>query len=162
MNQLLLEMMKNNYSLFYSLVFSIVQNREDAEDVLQNVYVKLLSYDFSHLKDEYLRAYVCKICKNAAIDFLNHRQITLPLDLLACQTHGPEDNLANLMAEDILRSCVSGLPPDVRGPLKEHILYDVPLARLARQYHVSREKLRYWKKFFLKQAKNFLDLEPFS
>ncbi len=62
----------------YNYIYRIVYNREDAEDLLQEVFLKIFknidSIDFKRN----LRSFIFKIARNSCIDFLRKRKSRIP------------------------------------------------------------------------------------
>jgi RNA polymerase sigma-70 factor (ECF subfamily) len=65
----------------FSLVYRMVRNREQAEDLSQETFVKVLNAIESYRPEFKFSSWVFKIANNAAIDFLRRRELdTLSLD----------------------------------------------------------------------------------
>jgi len=56
--------------LLYFVILSFVPSKEDADEVYQEVFIKLFQSRHVPESEEALRPYLCKIAKNAALDFL--------------------------------------------------------------------------------------------
>lgn len=154
MGQDLLHAMMENHHTYYNFLFSLIGNPEDTWDVLQNIYLKLLSTDLDAGNN---MSYLYSLCKNTALNFLRDRKETVPLEQLDNKL--AMDNKAELwdfMYIDLIRSCLGAIPPDVRRPLEENLRYGMSPASLSRKYGISRKKLRYWRNVFLERIKKFL------
>lgn len=65
----------------FSLVFRMVRNREQAEDLSQETFIKVLNAIQSYRPEYKFSSWVFKIANNAAIDFLRKRELdTLSLE----------------------------------------------------------------------------------
>lgn len=65
----------------FSLVFRMVRNREQAEDLTQETFIKVLNAIESYRPEFKFSSWVFKIANNAAIDHLRRRELdTLSLD----------------------------------------------------------------------------------
>lgn len=72
-----------------------VKDEHDAEDILQNIFLKIHN-SIDHLKDESkLHAWVYQITRNAIIDYYHHRKVMVPLSDM------PEDLETDVPAADI-------------------------------------------------------------
>lgn len=60
--------MKQSYRYYYSIVYSIIQHPLDTEDVLQEVYVKVLQ-SIENFQGDAFKAWSAKIAVNEAIDY---------------------------------------------------------------------------------------------
>ena len=58
----------------YRLALSLVGNTDEAEDIVQDTYERVWRARDSILAHDYPRAYVCRITRNLAIDYLRKRQ----------------------------------------------------------------------------------------
>lgn len=61
---------KEYYSLIYGIVFSILKNKENSEDVVQNVLIKLFSLDKSKFPDRGSLSWLYTVSKNEALNYL--------------------------------------------------------------------------------------------
>ncbi|MFN2326853.1 MAG: RNA polymerase sigma factor, partial [Gemmatimonadales bacterium] len=65
----------------FSLIYRMVRNREQAEDLSQETFVKVLNAIESYRPEFKFSSWVFKIANNAAIDHLRRRELdTLSLD----------------------------------------------------------------------------------
>ena len=58
----------------YRLALSLVGNTDEAEDIVQDTYERVWRARDSILAHDYPRAYVCRVTRNLAIDYLRKRQ----------------------------------------------------------------------------------------
>lgn len=58
----------------YRLALSLVGNTDEAQDIVQDTYERVWRARDSILAHDYPRAYVCRITRNLAIDYLRKRQ----------------------------------------------------------------------------------------
>ena len=61
---------KEYYSLIYGIVFSILKNKENSEDVVQNVLIKIFSLDKSKCPDRGSLSWLYTVSKNEALNYL--------------------------------------------------------------------------------------------
>lgn len=73
----LLKVYKKYHRLVYSISLEIVQNADDAEDLTQDVFVKLIPKvsDLREKEDRRLIAYIVSTAKNTAFEYLTHKGV---------------------------------------------------------------------------------------
>ena len=82
-NVIAFEKLYNLYNkLIYSIAFSIVKNKQDAEDIVQMVFIKIYSIDKSKLPSKSESSWLYSITKNEAINFLKKRNNIISLDCI--------------------------------------------------------------------------------
>lgn len=64
----------------YALAFSILKNPLDAEDAMQETFLKVLQHVDTYRENGNARAWLLSITRNAAIDILRGRKNTLSMD----------------------------------------------------------------------------------
>ena len=89
----------NTARLVFSLAFSLLGNREDAEDVLQDTMLKVVKSAPDYKKGS-PKAWVLAIARNCAIDVLRKRCPNTELTELSCT----DPELARLELTDILNA----------------------------------------------------------
>ena len=83
----------------YRLAFAIVGNREDAEDVSQETFLKLFRTLGTFRGDASVSTYVLTIAKNTALDELRRRK-NRPADSMTLETEDGEDRQAEIADPD--------------------------------------------------------------
>ena len=73
---------KNYRALLYFIIATYVNQKEDCDDVYQNVFMKILSKRNELDDPSKLQSYLCEIAKNEAIDFAKKRSRELSSDEL--------------------------------------------------------------------------------
>lgn len=70
------------YRLLFHIAFSILSNKEDAEDMVSETYYKVLSYDFNKLKNsQKFVSFLTITCKNLCLDLLKKKQKEANLEI---------------------------------------------------------------------------------
>jgi RNA polymerase sigma-70 factor, ECF subfamily len=69
-----------HYQLVYRTAFSVTGSPEDAEDVLQTIFLRLLRREFPPDLDKDPRAYLYRAAVNASLDMLRFRRRQVPID----------------------------------------------------------------------------------
>ncbi len=68
--------------LVYAIAFSILKNKEDSEDVVQKVYIKIWKIDKQKLPRNNESCWLYSMTKNEAIDLIKYKKILLDIDEL--------------------------------------------------------------------------------
>ena len=80
-NKIAFEKLYNNYNkLIYSIAYSILKNKQDAEDVVQIVFEKLYSIDKDKLPNRNESSWLYSVTKNETINYLKHNKNNINLD----------------------------------------------------------------------------------
>lgn len=130
----------------YSVAFSYVKNVEDAADLLQETFLKLLSGDVEYESEEHMKAWLLRVAINSCKNLLRSRncRANVPLwEEIPAQQHEESNELFRI---------VLTLPEKYRVPL--HLFYyedysvrqiasvmDIPEATVRIRLKRGREKL---------------------
>ena len=76
----------------FAFVLSYLHSRQDAEDVVQNVYLKIKTSVCGYRRGTNATAWILQIAKNSAIDFLRQRKQQVYLDEI--ENVGKEDEIS--------------------------------------------------------------------
>ena len=80
-NKIAFEKLYNNYNkLIYSIAYSILKNKQDAEDVVQIVFEKLYLIDKEKLPNRNESSWLYSVTKNETINYLKHNKNNIDLD----------------------------------------------------------------------------------
>ena len=127
-----LERIYDQYSeMLFRLSYSMLQSREDAEDVLQDVFVKILSRPFDFNSAEHERAWLVRVTLNRCHDILRKKKI---------RRYTPLEDIVSLPAEEkdmsILR-VVQALPSDKREVVLLRYFEDFSVQEIAEILHIT-------------------------
>ncbi len=131
----------------YSVIFNYVRNVDDATDLQQEVFIKLLSSEVEYENEEHLKAWLIRVAANMCKNHLRSRSHLSDGPL-------PEDIPCDSMTEDgELLKVVLSLPEKYRIPI--HLFYyedysvkqiaevlDMPEATVKVRLKRGREKLQ--------------------
>lgn len=111
----------------FAAAYSLLKNREDAEDAVQDTFLRYYSCEKQFASDEHLRAWLLRVAVNRAKDLLRAacRQRTLPLE--------PEfgaDAFPSEESRDLFRA-VAELPEAYRIVIHLHYYEDYPVREIA-------------------------------
>ena len=140
--------MENHGATVYRLALSRMQNKPDAEDVYQDVFLRLLGQDAAGWEAERMKAWLIRTTLNRCADLhrLRIRRLVLPLEDVADMS-GVSNETAELWA------AVSRLPEKLRTAVHLHYaegyateeiaaLLGVPPATVRTRLHRARLRLR--------------------
>ena len=113
----------------YTIICRIVQSRETAEDITQDVFVKLfVSPPEPSVKN--IRAWIFRMARNLAIDSLRKQHITQSEDALA--EYAGEDEVRKTDTRLDVERAMSHLPQAEREIVSLHIHGELSFAEVAR------------------------------
>lgn len=154
----------------FSLVFRMVRDRELAEDLAQETFIKVLNAIDSYRPEYKFSSWIFKIANNAAIDHLRRRNLdTLSLDgsphaetaeaieattlQIGSDDESPLDEVANRELGGQIEAAIGQLRPEYRNCiLLRHVegrpyeeiaeILDLPLGTVKTYIHRARNELR--------------------
>lgn len=122
------------HPLIYRISYSILENREDAGDVSQEVFIKLWEQrnSLNNLRND--EAFVVTMTKNVSIDFLrkNHRNTASLLESKDIPTENDEEE--RLYAKEELSNvikCMCGLPQKQQQAIRLRHFADMSIPEIA-------------------------------
>ena len=74
------ELYKKYYNLVYNISFSILKNKENAEDIVQNVFIKIGNLNQEKLPSNYEASWLYTVTKNECISFIRKTREVLAID----------------------------------------------------------------------------------
>ncbi len=156
-DDVLLALFEKNYKFYFSIVFRVVKNIEDTEDILHNAFLKAYEADKSNMQDDELKRWFVTICKNTALTLIRKRRNDANRELQYVHEENQYDNAENdtvikMAVEEQLKS----IPTELLPCFREYIFGDISMREVCRKYGIPRDKMRYWKKHLEKIIKNIL------
>lgn len=105
----------------YGYALRLTQNRQDAEDLVQDAYIKVRRNLDRHRDGTFSRAWLFQILTNTYIDAYRHRQrrpATVPLneELSAADEPGSDAALLDSIGDEV-KAALEDLPPSIRPTL---------------------------------------------
>jgi len=133
-----LEIVYDRYAgMLMRVAYSMLQNREDAEDAVQNVFFKYLKKQPTFSSDEQQKAWLIKVTVNQCKDALRRRSFRSHLGLQEIEDVGKEDHHPHPMMELIFT-----LPEKYRQAVVLHYLEDLSVAETAKILGVSESAVK--------------------
>ena len=127
-------------SMVYTLAYSRTQNVADAQDVAQDVFVRLLTSDAAFTDDEHVKAWLIRVtinrCRELHRSAWNKRAVTT--DELALLEGGtePEADVADAALEELERNelwqKILTLPEELRDVVVLYYVHGLTSAEIAR------------------------------
>lgn len=93
--------------LVYQIAFSILKNKENAEDIMQNVFLKIGKLSEDKLPSKYEASWLYSVTKNEAISFLRRNKETLPMEEYIKKEQ--EDEIDEFMQKDAYEKMINSL-----------------------------------------------------
>lgn len=93
----------------YSIAYSVCHHREDAEDIVHEVFIKLITLEPSKFPASGHASWFYVLTKNTALDYLRAKKPTENIDDIQIADTHSENEIANLEAIDEYESLVSRL-----------------------------------------------------
>ena len=157
----ILDEIEKNHKFYYAIAYRYMKNHEDAQDVLQNAYIRMVTKYPETLSLRKLRAWMVIVCCNEAKTMLAVRnRISLTNDALSRESEdishfgNPQD--LEFFYDDITYAALKIAPSEYQEPLFEYYKYSTPILKLSKNYCSPEANLRYWRKKVEKVLKNFL------
>ncbi len=71
---------KEYYSLIYGIVFSILKNKENTEDVVQEIFMKIYNLDKTKLPDKGTLSWIYTVSRNETLNYLRRKKQEVNID----------------------------------------------------------------------------------
>ncbi len=137
---------KNYHSIVYGVAFSILKNKENSEDVTQNVFTKILKMDPSLLPTQGEASWLYVVTKNEVMQFLRKQKITIDIDdMYTLESESNEiDDLVDMTAYYRL---LEGLKPIDKEIISLRILSDMTFEKISQMLNmpIGTVEWRYYK-----------------
>lgn len=147
------ELYQKYSSLVYQIAFSILKNKENAEDIMQNVFLKIGKLSEDKLPSKYEASWLYCVTKNEAISFLRKNKELLPIkeDMNEVQ----EDEIEELMQKDAYEKMISSLEQKEKQIVSLKVetglsfkeiasLLNMPMGTVQWKYYKSLHHIKVW------------------
>ena len=94
--------------LVYAIVFSVLKNKENSEDVVQKVYMKIWQMENQKFPKSNEGSWLYALTKNEALDFIKYKKMLLNIDELYFLSEENED-ISKIIDRDSYNNIVSKL-----------------------------------------------------
>jgi RNA polymerase sigma-70 factor (ECF subfamily) len=140
------ELVRRSQSEVYTLALRLTGNEEDAQDVVQDAYIRVMKGIRRFRGDSSVSTWLYRVTANTAYTFLQRRnkQRTQPLseveDVIALPEAGgagPDDAVVTAELRDRLQDAVAELPPSYRSVVVLKDIYGLPHEEIASSLGIS-------------------------
>ena len=118
----------------YSLGLSFFKNETDAEDFVQDVFIKVYSHLESFKGSSLFSTWLIRIAYNTALNAVNRRKEYLPItdeNGIVSAGRSPEENEMRQITCRAVREAVDGLPQKYAVCLDMYFSYDIPYQEIS-------------------------------
>ena len=146
-NKIAFEQLYNRYNkLVYGIAFSILKNKQDAEDLVQIVFTKIYSIDKNKLPSSNEATWLYSVTKNETINYLKNKKNNIDLDSI----YELEDNnneIDKIINQDKYNRIISKLNEKEREIVSLKILSNLSFEEIGKILNVPTGtiKWRYYK-----------------
>lgn len=146
-NKMAFEKLYSRYNkLVYGIAFSILKNKQDAEDMVQNVFTKIYSIDKNKLPSSNEASWLYSVTKNETINYLKNKKNNIDLDSI----YELEDNnneIDKIINQDKYNRIISRLNEKEREIVSLKILSNLSFEEIGKILNVPTGtiKWRYYK-----------------
>ena len=118
------------YRLVYSIAFSILKNKEDSEDVAQNVFAKIFQINTDKLPTANEASWLYSLTKNETLNYLRTKKENVNLDEIYYLTEEDKD-LNKIIAHDSYNRIIAKLNKQEREIISLKILSNMSFKEIA-------------------------------
>lgn len=131
---------EDHKALISHIVFRIVANPADQEDISQDVFVKVYQKLDSFHYDSKLSTWIARIAYNTCLNYLEKKKLPLyddissegqTLDSVPADVIGPDDNAENNNVADVIQEEIMKLPSQYRTVLTLYHLDEMTYGEIA-------------------------------
>lgn len=141
----------NNYGkMLFRIAFLYVGNSADAEDILQDVFIKYLSKEQKFKDIEHEKAWFIRVTQNKALDYLRKKgRKSLSLDDIETFTYEKESSSAEILKK------VLALPEKYKSSVILYYYNDYTVEEISKILKISKSAV----KMRLKRSREILKIE---
>lgn len=121
-NKIAFEKLYNQYNkLVYGVAFSILKNKQDSEDIVQNVFTKLYTIDKSKLPSSNESTWLYSVTKNETLNFLQKKNSDVSLETVY-EIEDKNNEINEIIDQDTYNRLISKLEDEEREIISLKIL----------------------------------------
>ena len=140
---------RKNYTGLYRLAREITNSRELAQEIMQDVPVKLLEVQPEYINDNAAKAYLYRTARNLSINVSKHESHASPTDKINEQTYGhgakTESDFKKVELKVWIESYCIEYPAELREAYAFYVLDGIAIKELANELGMKHTTLK--KKF---------------
>lgn len=149
------------YSRLCAFVFGIIQNYTSAEDVVQELFIKLWTHREKLIINESVSGYLYRASKNAALNYLRSEKIRQKSiqNIPEQPWHTDENLMEQIEFSAVLNQCIEQLPERSRDIFMKSRFEDLKQKEISNQLGISVKTIKnqIWKS--LQYLKSCLELK---
>jgi RNA polymerase sigma-70 factor, ECF subfamily len=122
------KLMSYHKQRIFALGISFFRNETDAEDFVQDVFIKVYTHLSSFKGNSLFSTWLMRIAYNTAINSINRRKEYLPLsdEDIVSTDNSPEENQLRQITRDAVHDAMAELPEKYAVCLDMYFSYDIP------------------------------------
>lgn len=102
---------ENYYKLVYGIVFSIIKNNADAEDITHEIFTKIYKLDASKLPENHEASWLFTVCKNECLLFFRKSKPNISISEIYEMPEN-SNSIDDIIDRDYYNKLISGLKED--------------------------------------------------
>lgn len=137
--------------LVYKIAFSVLKNKENAEDIMQNVFIKIANLTEEKLPSKYEASWLYSVTKNEAISYIRKNKENIPIEEIPQKSN--EDEIEKMLGNSDYEKMISfleeteqqiiSLKVDIGLSFKEiSNLLNMPIGTVQWKYYKSLHSLK--------------------
>ena len=110
---------KRYIGMLYRIAFNYLKNKEDSEDAIQNVFIRLFRYGKSFKSEEYLKAWLIRVTINESKRILssNRKHSFIDIEKVANEEKTVPDAFINEKGNGVTEAFLAYARPLIQGEL---------------------------------------------
>lgn len=139
-----IEIYRNDYAALRAIAYNIVRNRDDADDVMQSVMIKLVEKreELDHVASP--QGFLRRCIRNEAVSLLRHRQLAaLPIGGDAVSDMSPQSdaNLERIENLAYIKTYIKKQPEEIQEAFISYVLDGYKIVDLAEELGMPPKRL---------------------
>lgn len=132
--------------MVYSIAFSIIKNKENAEDIKQNVFIKIFKLDIEKLPTSYEISWLYQVTKNETINYMKKNKEHIDIDEIY-NISFEDKELKNIIDKDFYNRIIEKLKPKDQEIVSLKVLGDRNFREISEMLKIpsGTVKWRYYK-----------------
>lgn len=151
------QIFRDYYQLIYRVAFSQVKNHADAEDITQEVFLKIIRHDMRYQSMEHERAWIVRVTINLCRDLLKSKwhKTSVSMEEVSEAQRGSCENFTEI--QDDMMWAVLQLPEKYRNCLYLFYYEDYSIKEIAQSLEMSENTVKTNLKRGRQALKEFLE-----
>ena len=121
---------KDYYSLVYGIIFSIMKNQADSEDIAQQVFTKIYKFDESKLPSNNEASWLFIVCKNECFQYLRRKRPNISLEEIYDVAVESSD-INEIIDKEYFSKLMNGLKDDEKMIVSLKVLSDFTFKKIS-------------------------------